>query len=59
MRHTKDRVKHLEALAFVGGVAIIAPHVVTDLAAPDCHQGSFIADGAFPGQDIAVGGLHD
>lgn len=43
------------ALAF--GVAAITLHEATDLAAPNCHKGSGVADRTFPGQDVAVGGL--
>lgn len=38
-------------------MAVVAPVVATDLAAPDGPKGTRVAVGAAPGQDVAVGGL--
>lgn len=40
-------------------MAGIAATVAADLAAPDGHEWTRAAVGAAPGQDVAVGGLHD
>jgi hypothetical protein len=38
-------------------MAVVAPVVTTDLAAPDGHKGAGVAVGAAPGQDVAVSAL--
>jgi hypothetical protein len=41
------------------GVAIVAFHESADLAAPNCHEGSAIALGATPSQNVSIAGLND
>ncbi|QKX59827.1 uncharacterized protein TRUGW13939_06969 [Talaromyces rugulosus] len=43
----------------LGRMAVVAPVVAADLAAPDGHKGTRVAVGAAPGQDVAVGALHN
>lgn len=38
-------------------MASIAPTMTTDLAAPNGHKGSWVAIGATPSQDVAIGSL--
>jgi hypothetical protein len=40
-------------------VAGVAATMATDLAPPDSNEGARVAVGAAPGQDVAIGGLHD
>lgn len=40
-------------------MAVVAAVVAADLAAPDSHKRPRVAVGAAPGQDVAVGALHN
>lgn len=40
-------------------MAVVAPAVVANLAAPNGHEWARIAVGATPGEDVPVGGLHN
>lgn len=40
-------------------VAGVAATMATDLAPPDSNEGARVAVGAAPGQDVAIGGLHN
>lgn len=40
-------------------VAGVTATMATDLAPPDSNEGARVAVGAAPGQDVAIGGLHN
>lgn len=46
-------------LTAFGVVAGIAARMAAELAAPDGHEGARVAVGAAPGEDVAIGGLHN
>jgi hypothetical protein len=52
-------VHHDRPVLSFGGVTVIAAIVATDLTAPDGHKGARIAVGAAPGENVAVGPLHN
>lgn len=40
-------------------MASVAATMATDLASPDSNEGARVAVGTAPGQDVAIGCLHD